>query len=62
MSESRGRHSRWPWPASIPGVGAFLGAQPFAHCALPGCITWTWVRYGALAVCVLHAQMLGGVA
>lgn len=57
---SGGRHSLWPWPDAIEGLGAFRGAQPLALCARCGpkvhpATSATFARFGDVPICRAHA-------
>jgi hypothetical protein len=47
----------YPWPDVLPGLGA-RHVGPFDPCA--DCVSWSWVRYGDLVLCLDCARRRAG--
>jgi len=44
-----------PWPDALPGLGR-RSVGPFDPCSSSGCERWSWVRYGAVVLCLACAK------
>jgi hypothetical protein len=52
-SDTSGEVYSYPWPDALPGLG-LRRVDAFDQCS--GCETWSWVRYGGLALCLNCAR------